>query len=115
MREKAKKIRQVRVWELNKIELLLKHRGEGRVANNQLIIYANPNQGKCNITIPDEFQHEKNLTLSIFDNNGKLIQQIPVQMNENKIKLNLQAEAKGIYNVTLSNGSKSYNGKIVFE
>ncbi|HKR04982.1 MAG TPA: T9SS type A sorting domain-containing protein [Bacteroidia bacterium] len=89
--------------------------GEGRVATNQLIIYANPNKGTCNITVPDEFQHEKNLTLNIFDNSGKLIQQIPVQMNEGKIKLNLEAEAKGVYNVTLSNGKKSYNGKIVFE
>jgi hypothetical protein len=89
--------------------------GEERITNNQLIIYANPTTGKCNVTIPDEFQHEKNLTLSIYDSKGKLIQQIPVQMNEGKIKLNLEAEAKGVYNVTLSNGKKSYNGKIVFE
>ncbi|MBL7915597.1 MAG: T9SS type A sorting domain-containing protein [Bacteroidia bacterium] len=89
--------------------------GDGRIANNQLIIYANPNAGKCNIAIPEDFQHEKNLTLNIFDNRGKLIQQIRVQMNENKIKLNLQAEAKGIYSVTLSNSQKSYHGKIVFE
>jgi hypothetical protein len=89
--------------------------GEGRIASNQLIIYANPNDGKCNITIPDVFQREKNLTLSIFDNNGKLIQQIPVQFNENKIKLNLESEAKGVYNVTLSNGTKNYSGKIIFE
>jgi hypothetical protein len=34
-------------------------------------------------------------------------------MIEGKIKLNLEAEAKGVYNVTLSNGKKSYNGKIV--
>ena len=89
--------------------------GEGRLANNQLIIYANPNAGKCNITIPDEFQNEANLSLYIFDSNGKLIQQIPVQMNENQVKLNLEAEAKGIYNVTLSNGISSFKGKIVFE
>jgi len=86
-----------------------------RSANNQLIIYANPNAGKCNITIPNEFQHEKKLSLSIFANNGKLIQQIPVEMNESKIKLNLQTEPKGIYTVTLTNGKKNYYGKIVFE
>ena len=34
---------------------------------------------------------------------------------EKKIKLNLQQEAKGVYNVTLSNGKKTYNGKAVFE
>jgi hypothetical protein len=36
-------------------------------------------------------------------------------MNENKVRVSLEAEAKGIYNVTLSNGKKSYGGKIVFE
>ena len=89
--------------------------GEGRTSNNQLIIYANPNAGKCNITVPYDFLHEKNLILSIYDNTGKLIQQKLLEMNDGKIKLNLEAEAKGIYNVTLSNGIKSYNGKIVFE
>lgn len=36
-------------------------------------------------------------------------------MNDGKIILNLEAEAKGTYNVTLSNRQKSYNGKIVFQ
>ena len=88
---------------------------EGRMANNQLLIYANPNAGKCNITVPDDFLHEKNLTLSIYDNTGKLIQQKTLQMNDGIIKLNLEAEAKGTYSVILSNSSKAYNGKIVFE
>jgi hypothetical protein len=83
--------------------------------NNQLIIYANPNAGKCNITVPDEFQHERKLMLSIFNNEGKLIQQKILEMNEGKIKVSLEAEANGIYNAILSNGSKAYSGKIVFE
>ncbi len=87
----------------------------GRLIKNQLIIYANPNQGKCTIKIPDEFANETNLSLSIFDNSGKLIQQKTVTMSDGKIKLNLEAEAKGIYNVILSSKTKSYNGKIVFE
>jgi len=88
---------------------------EGRLANNQLVIYANPTAGICNASIPDEFKNEKNLTLQIFDNTGKLLQQMPVQMNDEKVSLNLEEEAKGIYNVVLSNGKKSYQGKIVFE
>ncbi len=83
--------------------------------NNQLYIHANPNEGKCNITIPDEFLHEKNLVLSIYNSSGKLIQQKNLEMNEGKIKLSLEAEAKGLYNAVLSNGTKSYSGKIVFE
>ncbi len=89
--------------------------GNGRMANNQLFIYANPNAGKCNITVPDDFLNEKNLTLSIYDNTGRLIQQQTLEMNDGKIKINLEQEAKGIYNVTLSSKKKSYNGKIVFE
>ena len=65
--------------------------------------------------MPDDFVNEKNLVLSIFDNKGKLIQQKTLQMNEGNIKLNLEQEAKGVYNVVLSNNKKSYNGKIVFE
>jgi len=83
--------------------------------NNHLIIYANPTTGKCNITVPDDFYNEKNLTLTIFDNSGKLIQQKTLEMSEGKIKLDLEQEAKGVYNVTLSNGKKVYSGKIVFE
>lgn len=86
-----------------------------RITNNALNIYANPNQGKCNITVPDDFVNEKNLILSIYDNSGKLIQQSTIEMHDGKIKLNLQAEAKGIYSVVLSNGKKGYSGKIVFE
>jgi hypothetical protein len=80
----------------------------------QLLIYANPTTGKCNIKIPEDFRHEKNLVLQIFDNNGKMIQNIPVIMDQEKISLNISAEAKGMYNAILSNGKKSYSGKIVF-
>jgi len=86
-----------------------------KTANNNLLIYANPTTSRCNITVPDEFLNETNLTLSIFDNAGKLIQQQKLEMSENKIKLDLEAEAKGIYTAVLSNGKKSYTGKIVFE
>ena len=86
-----------------------------KTANNNLFIYANPTTGKCNITVPDDFLNENNLTLSIFDNSGKIIQQKKLEMSVNKIKLDLEAEAKGIYTAVLSNGKKSYTGKIVFE
>ncbi|GAB4291504.1 MAG: hypothetical protein Kow0068_16780 [Marinilabiliales bacterium] len=81
----------------------------------QLIIYANPNNGKCNIKIPEDFINEQNLTLYIYDNSGKLLQQTKFEMNEEEIKLNIEKEAKGVYNVVLSNGKKVYKGKIVFE
>jgi len=83
--------------------------------NNQLLIYANPTTGKCTVSVPDDFLNAKNLMLSIFDSNGKLIQQKKLEMNEGRIKLDLEAEAKGIYNVTLSDGKRVYGGRIVFQ
>jgi len=83
--------------------------------SNQLLIYANPTTGKCTVSVPDDFLNAKNLMLSIFDSNGKLIQQKKLEMNEGRIKLDLEEEAKGIYNVTLSNGKKVYGGRIVFQ
>lgn len=82
---------------------------------NILLFQPNPSFGKCIMTLPNDFVNKKNLTLSIYDNNGKLIQQKTIEMNDGKIILNLEAEAKGTYNVTLSNRQKSYNGKIVFQ
>ena len=60
-------------------------------------------------------QNEKSLRLQIFDNKGRLIQQAAVENAEDKIKLNIEAQAKGMYTAILSNGKKSYSGKIVFE
>ena len=85
------------------------------VSTNNLIIYANPNTGKCTITIPNEFKTETKLTLQIFDNTGHLLQQIPVEMLQDKVIVNITAEAKGTYTAVLSNGIKSYTGKIIFE
>ncbi len=83
--------------------------------NNTLSIYANPNRGTCNIKVPDDLLHEQNLVLKIYNTDGKLIQQQPVQVEQEKVKINIQAEATGIYNVTLGNKNKVYSGKIVFE
>jgi hypothetical protein len=46
---------------------------------------------------------------------GKLIQNSPVVVVEGKIKLNIEAEAKGVYQVSLGNGEKVYVGKVVVE
>jgi len=81
----------------------------------QLVIYANPTTGKCNITIPDDFRNEKNLVLQIFDASGRMVQKTPVSItDQGKISVNISEEAKGVYNAILSNGKKNYSGKIVF-
>ena len=84
-------------------------------SEEQLVIYANPTAGTCNIVIPDDFQFDNNLTLSIYDNRARLIRQILVKISNNEIKFNIEAEAKGIYNIILSNNKKQYFGKLIFE
>jgi hypothetical protein len=80
---------------------------------DRLIIYANPNSGRCSITIPDDLFHETNLKLSIYDSKGRLIKSFRPTVSENNIILNLTTQAAGIYNAVLTNGKKSYSGKII--
>jgi hypothetical protein len=94
---------------------LATHNNTRTAPNNTLIIYANPNKGTCNITIPDDLKNSPNLTLMIYNAQGSLIQKQQIQQLQDKVKLSLDAEAKGMYNVTLTDGGKMYYGKIVFE
>lgn len=80
---------------------------------NELIIYANPNEGRCSIILPEEFRQEKYLTLTLYNSQGQLIQHVTVEIAGEKISLDISSEAKGIYNASVSNGKKSYSGKIV--
>jgi len=61
----------------------------------------------CNITIPENLQHETDLTLFIYDGTGKLIQKIPVHFDQDKITINIKDESKGIYNALLTNGKRT--------
>lgn len=88
---------------------------EGRFSNNQLTIFANPNNGNCFIEIPNELINDKNVTLSIYSSYGKLIQQQMLQTLDGKYEINIEKRAKGVYHVVLSNTTKTYSGKIVFE
>jgi len=82
---------------------------------NRLLVYPNPATGACSITMPDEFLYERFLTLSVYDASGKLIQQIQIDNDSpEKVSLKLDHKAQGMYVVTLSNGVRSYTGKVVF-
>jgi len=84
-------------------------------SGDQLVLYPNPSTGTCNIIIPEEFLLESSLTLSIYDNSGKLLQQIPIENEAESFNVQLEHRAAGVYPVVLSNGRKSYRGKIVFK
>jgi hypothetical protein len=79
-----------------------------------ILIYPNPTTGACTITIPENFMYESSLILSIYDVSGKLLQQISIDNGTENFNLKLEHRAAGIYPVVLSNGKKSYRGKIVF-
>jgi len=81
----------------------------------ELMIYANPTTGQCNITIPEPFRQEKELRLQIYDQTGKLVQEARMELAGESIKLDIRAKAKGLYLAVLTNGQRSYSGKIVFE
>jgi len=81
---------------------------------NQLLVYPNPATGSCNITMPDEFLYESQLTLSVYDASGRLVRQMVLDNNAETPQLRLGLEAKGVYVVVLSNGRKEYRGKVVF-
>jgi len=82
---------------------------------NTLLIYANPNTGQCRVTIPEEFLTEKELTLTVYDQTGQLIQEARINITGETVSLDIRARAKGLYHAILSNGKKSYSGKIVFD
>jgi hypothetical protein len=83
--------------------------------NEQLLIYANPNNGLCTIELPQSLRMTHDLVLSVFDNTGQLVQRIPLLAGSEGIKLDIRAQAKGIYHVELGDGEQRYSGSIVFE
>jgi hypothetical protein len=89
--------------------------GEQKNTGNTLFIYANPNAGKCTVVVPDGLINERYLELRIFDSKGKLMQEQKLEMHDGTVKVNLEAQAKGVYHVTLGNNQKQYSGKIVFD
>ena len=84
-----------------------------QIGNDDLIIESNPTLDRCEIRIPNDFQNENYLTLNLFNSDGKLTQQFPIQTNQDKVILNLEEEASGIYLVVLSNGKKKYVGRVI--
>jgi len=100
---------------LTKMDEITKLNRSLNPATNQLTIYANPNKGICNITVPDDLFNEQNIVLTIYNSTGNIIQQQQVHVQQQKISINIAAEAAGIYTATLGNDNKMYSGKIIFE
>lgn len=86
------------------------------VLDGELLIYANPNNGLCTIDLPDAIVPGSAIYLRIYGNTGQLVQEVPVQLTaQGTVRLDIQAQAKGIYLVELVQGRQRYSGRIVFE
>lgn len=84
-------------------------------AGGELLIYANPNNGLCTIDLPTGLRDRTGLTLSIYDQEGRLVQRAPLTFTSGGVQLDIRAQAKGVYHVELSNSTQRYTGSIVFE
>ena len=83
--------------------------------NNTLHIYANPSNGLCTVELPDAITPGSDLVLSIYDVQGRMVQQAPLLIQQGTVQLDIQAQARGTYHVVLQDGTKRYTGTIVFE
>ena len=75
----------------------------------------NPTNGLCTIDLPQSLRATDGLVLSVYDNTGVLVQRTPLEFREQGVKLDVRAQAKGVYHVELSDGQQRYSGSIVFE
>jgi hypothetical protein len=103
---------------LAKLDTMSGYTGVGRIAQimeEELVIYANPNNGLCTVKLPTHIRFTNGLLLSIYDRTGTLVQRLPVTVGNTGVQVNIQAQAKGIYHVELGDGEQRYSGSIVFE
>ncbi|MBL7981277.1 MAG: hypothetical protein JNL52_05645 [Flavobacteriales bacterium] len=84
-------------------------------ANEHLHIYANPNEGLCTIEIPAAVMPGSDLVLTIHDALGREVQRVPLRWIEGTIRLDISAQAKGVYHAELMDGPRRYSGTIVFQ
>ena len=83
--------------------------------NERLHIYANPNDGICTIELPAAIVPGSDLVLTIHDALGREVQRVPLRWTEGTIRLDISAQAKGVYHAELMDGPKRYSGTIVFQ
>ncbi|MFZ1332197.1 MAG: T9SS type A sorting domain-containing protein, partial [Flavobacteriales bacterium] len=85
----------------------------GDLGNNQLHIYANPNNGICTVDLPSSINPGSDLMLTIYNAQGQVVQQAPLLVSNGTVQLDIQAQAKGVYMVELLDGAQRYSGTIV--
>jgi hypothetical protein len=88
---------------------------ETRRNDNSLVIYANPSKGSFRVKIPDDIANSGSLVLTIYNNQGMIIHSTRFVPQGETPQINLLGQPAGVYPVTISNGKKTYTGKLVVE
>ncbi|MBK9274341.1 MAG: T9SS type A sorting domain-containing protein [Flavobacteriales bacterium] len=82
---------------------------------DELLLYANPNQGSFRIKVPTGLRNEVDLLLSVFDSSGRLVRARQLDMSGGDPRMDVSGVAPGLYKVTLSKGDRVYHGSMVVE
>lgn len=83
--------------------------------NEQLVIYANPNQGTFRIKVPDAFLHRSGLLLKVIDSEGRIVHDQTLNLQGESPRMDLFDVSPGYYLVTLGNSERTYSGHMVVE
>jgi len=83
--------------------------------NEQLVIYANPNQGTFRIKVPDAFLHRSGLQLKVIDSAGRIVHDQTLNLQGESPRMDLFNVSAGYYLVTLGNSERTYSGHMVVE
>ncbi|MBK9763518.1 MAG: T9SS type A sorting domain-containing protein [Flavobacteriales bacterium] len=83
--------------------------------DEQLVIYANPNQGTFRIKVPDAFLHRSGLQLKVIDSAGRIVHDQTLNLQGESPRMDLFDVSPGYYLVTLGNSERTYSGHMVVE
>jgi len=82
-----------------------------KIRTKPLELFPNPNYGVFTLRFPNQDFVSKNLHLNLFDNQGQLI--MSERLKESRIDLSRKHLSKGIYFITVSDGSSLWTGSVL--
>lgn len=85
------------------------------VEDDGLHIYANPNRGSFRLRLPTALANAPELFLRIYNSSGQLVREQQLQMDEERPRMDVWDVGPGLYNITVTNGRRTYSGSMVVE
>lgn len=85
------------------------------VQDDGLQIYANPNRGSFRLRLPTALANAPELLLRIYNSSGQLVREQQLDMSEERPRMDVWDVGPGLYNVTVTNGRRTYSGSMVVE